>query len=90
MRSPEGLNLNVDISPVRDVDPEPLQRSPKAPKMSVPVNGFLEPVLEEERANLLLNTSHSGEYSEEMTREIMIFNDNDTIDQEILKDIDEY
>lgn len=59
--------------------------------MSVPINGILEPVLEEARANhLLLNSSQSEEYSDEMAREIMIFNDDDTIDQDILKDIDEY
>lgn len=84
------MGLNIDISPVRNVDSETMLRSPKGPKMSVPVNGLLEPVLEEDRANLLLNTSQSEEFSESMAREIMIFNDNDTIDQDILKDIEEY
>ena len=87
------MNLNIDISPVRNVDEnhDILERSPRGPKMSVPINGILEPVLEEARAhNLLLNSSQSGEFSDEMAREIMIFNDNDTIDQDIMKDIDEY
>ena len=59
--SANGMNLNVEISPVRikNSNQDHLERSPRGPKMSVPVDGILEPVLEEERANLLVGSSQS-------------------------------